>query len=65
MYKTKKKTIDDNDIDNKVLYFLLINNENNTTPRHATIAPLEKERKSEIKIRKRNIKWTLLKLVWK
>ena len=51
-----KKRIDDNNIENKILYFLFINNENNITPRHATIAPLEKERKSEIIMRKRNIK---------
>ena len=48
--------IDDKNIDNRILYFLFINNENNITPKHATIAPLEKERKSEIKMRKRNIK---------
>ena len=65
VYKKNKKTIDDKNIDNKILYFSWIKNENNTTPKHATIAPLEKERKSEIKMRKRNIKWTFLKLVWK
>ena len=65
LYKANKKTMDDKNIYNKILYFSWINNENNTTPRQATIAPREKERKSEIKMRERNIKWTLLKLVLK
>ena len=42
LYKTNKKTIDEKNIDNKILYFYELIMKPYTTPRQATIAPLEK-----------------------